>query len=95
MGLIGFGIVVAVLSGSLSFPGYMASEGNKVELTFSKGTDASRPLDQQYGAGSVLYASFLMKVIGTPGTTGAYFFHLMPPTGTYYWLNRMDVENYV
>ncbi len=82
---------IQVLSGSLSFPGYMASEANRVKVDSVRTTDASRLLDQQYSTGAI-YASFLMKVTGTPSTSGTYFFHFMRGATTFFggrvWIKR-------
>ncbi len=75
---------IPVLSGSLSYPGYMASEGNKVELYSGRGTDRGRNLDQNYSSGAI-YCSFLMRVTGAPTAGGTYFLHFFQGTsGTFF-----------
>ncbi len=82
---------VPVLPGSLSYPGYMAGEGNKVELKYNRYADVGRNLDQTYSDGAI-YCSFLIKVTDTSNDT-TYFFHFFQGTsGTIFggsvWIRR-------
>jgi hypothetical protein len=65
-----------VTSGSMSYPGYVASgEGNKVQFTASGGTYSGLPFGD-ISSGNI-YVSFLVKITSV-GTAGSYFFCLGP-----------------
>lgn len=67
---------------SLSFTGYTSSGvGGSVSLSHASGSreDANKPVIQ-YNSGAV-YASFLLNVTASGGTTGDYFFHLIDSAG--------------
>jgi hypothetical protein len=76
------GYDIAILSGSLSYPGYMTGEGNRVELAYNRDIDRSRSLGSQFSSGG-LYCSFLLKVTGDPSTSGGYFLHFMASYGAH------------
>lgn len=65
-----------VTSGSMSYPGYVASgEGNKVQFTASGSTFSGLPFGD-ISSGNI-YVAFLVKITSV-GTSGSYFFCLGP-----------------
>jgi hypothetical protein len=87
---------IAILSGSLSYSGYMAGEGNRVELAYSREFDRSRSLGSQFSSGG-LYCSFLLKVTGDPTTSGGYFLHFMSSGGGHgatVWIKKVGTNTF-
>ena len=72
----GTGFYIPVISGSLTYPAYPASDlGNKVALVAAttSAEDARRDYPQQTGDGTTVYASFLVNVQNTQASGVSYF----------------------
>lgn len=79
---------------SLSFPGYTSSGiGGSVGFTFATGSrqDANRSV-APISSGNA-YVSFLLKMTGTVGATGDYFFHIMDTSFITAFRARLFVKN--
>jgi len=94
--LLNSGDDLAIVSGSLTYPGLLGSTGNKVSFA-GGGIDAAKVFTQQ--TTGTMYFSFLLNVtsLGSLNTTGGYFTAFNEGTGTNFgatvWL-RSDGAGY-
>ncbi|MGB2868681.1 MAG: T9SS type A sorting domain-containing protein [Bacteroidota bacterium] len=99
--LSGTGNFIAVVAGTLSFFNYPNSGiGNSISIVASSGSaeDVARDFIMQNGAGTKVYASFLINVTNTSGlpanssTTGDYCASLAPHGGTSPFVGRVSIR---
>jgi hypothetical protein len=86
-----------VSAGSLSYPGYPGTAGNKVDIVTTGGEDDYRQFATQ-GVGTTTYATFLVNVANTTGlaanasTTGDYFAGFLPSTSVTFLVARVSIR---
>lgn len=89
--------VLNVVSGSLSYTGYVASAGNSVRMINGSAEDAYTAFSSAVTTGKV-YVAFLVNVTSATGlaanssTTGDYFAGLLPSTSTTALSSRISIR---